>query len=64
MSSSQLQELMAQVKQLTLVNNKLQQELSDNSSHLARLENAMHQRRGVRSRDDGKCLNSILIVDR
>lgn len=52
MSAAQLQELMAQVQQLTLVNNKLQQELSNNSDHIARLESAMHQRRG-RTRDAG-----------
>ena len=54
MSTAQLQELMAQVEQLTLVNNKLQQELTNNSTHLARLETAMQKRRGARSRDDGE----------
>jgi len=53
MSSTQLQQLMAQVEQLTLVNNKLQQELSSNSSHIARLESAMQMRRGIKPSEDG-----------
>lgn len=45
MSATQLQELLAQVQQLTLANTKLQEELSNNCNHIARLESAMLQRR-------------------
>lgn len=58
MSASQLQDLLAQVEQLTLVNNKLKQELCTNSSHIARLESAMLQRRATGSHhEERKCLS-------
>lgn len=45
MSNVQLETLLAQVQQLTVANNKLQQELTSNSSHIARLESAVLKRR-------------------
>lgn len=49
MSGVQLEALLAQVQQLTVANSKLQQELTNNSSHIARLESAVLQRRSTTS---------------